>query len=791
MIMLRWALLTVLLSGSLSAPNDDRAGNSALEDLRRRLANPQLSVEQRTALLEAIVNRFDRRALEATSVEDQQQRWLQAVELIDWYVARHPEDPSTSPFRIRSAIFRWATVAAWEPLSEILNDDNPRRVIALRRLDQALETLEPLRDDSSVVGDLRRDLRYRLAQILWTRTRWSPHTTDPASLIAAWERGLAQLDGLEPNDEGSDADSMAISVRLLRASFLAELGHVEEARTTLEAIDPSNDLLEDRQRADWIRVSLRIGDVGTARDALADWPDLASRKLWELRCALTDWNLASDDPKEKDRSTKELIRLTRTMTQQPGASVASGFLAAAGWTPESDEATVEDWEYLVAGYQLRNEPKNVRDAYEAARRIAERQGDSSRVIALTVRLAAVLYQMGQPADSLTTLDQLDGLDPDGTARTPQISLLRILNLQALEEAGDPRIRDRLEQALQDHITRFPDSPTSDQTRYLLGNLLESAGRSEEARQTWSEISDRSPRWFDAQQAILDSWEATWILRRSRGQDIEADAAYQETFTHLERSLARIGDDDPTGQLDLKVRSVRLNLISERSNPDQARRISEQLLAGAAPPQIRRRIQSNLIHALTQLSRFREADRVYTLLRNGLTVEESLTLIDRLSRSGSASPVDSIRRDYASLIARILDDVDASKLSPVQQAFLTLKQSQTAIEQSNFDRAEEVLDRQPITLSLLDTYQLEEFGNDLITLSRNAQAAATFESMSQRLEPGRLDWFRARYGWAYALIRDGRVREAKALLDSALVLYPDVLEGEWKQKYRDLQLRVRN
>ena len=129
-------------------------------------------------------------------------------------------------------------------------------------------------------------------------------------------------------------------------------------------------------------------------------------------------------------------------------------------------------------------------------------------------------------------------------------------------------------ALERQIRDFPGEPTTDEARWLLGELSVASKDRDRAVALWSAIAARSPRWLDARLAIasIDRDELDRLLMNPDRPQVA------ERFTKADRLLAESirqarGDEVLAGLL---LARARLNLTPTAGRPEVAREICERV-----------------------------------------------------------------------------------------------------------------------------------------------------------------------------------------------------------------------
>ncbi len=198
-------------------------------------------------------------------------------------------------------------------------------------------------------------------------------------------------------------------------------------------------------------------------------------------------------------------------------------------------------------------------------------------------------------------------------------------------------------ALDRQIRDFPTEASTQEARWLRGELALAANHRDQARDLWSAIPVSSARWIDSSQAIaaLDRDEIEAAQMNPDRDRIGALFERSNRFLEASQNQAR-GDPDTAAIL---LARARLELTPSIGKADSARERCERVLQLALAPALHYEARLLRIAALVELARYvaaeREAQSHYASWRvpaQWQTLLDAIRLLDH--QAASAKPISS-------------------------------------------------------------------------------------------------------------------------------------------------------
>ncbi len=451
-----------------------------------RLADPEVSPAQRAILAVELSKVFAAHAAEAGSDTEAHELWTRAGESITPLLAQR-ENPRWVSVRSRQATLQCdrALTEFWK--SQLVPDSKPQREAALQSALSALTQLQSAAadlkgaappgprgtkaaDGALTTAELRRlgdEIEYLTMRMQLNRARLSPTGADRAAALLHAEQGSNALARRVNSDYVWPA-------RFARAEALRFQGDPEKAFSYAKSLLVSglSPELADALVAEQARAKLALNTPAEAITLLLEQGRTSGTLAPELRAIVVECLLASlpaaqikgdaalaDDLWNQATAQQQLISgpwrvyvdslLARTQeTRQYGEQLAA--LVREGRTA----AQRRDWPVAAA-------------AYARASQMATTDGKASLAAEFVFLQASIEIEAGhfEPASQL--LSEYQTRFP-GDPRAAEAHLLAAWTLGKLDEQHpSPARRAAYLARLQEHLSKFPDSPTRIEAQWSL------------------------------------------------------------------------------------------------------------------------------------------------------------------------------------------------------------------------------------------------------------------------------------------------------------------------------------
>jgi hypothetical protein len=465
-----------------------------LESRKRELDDATLPLNRREAAVLEMVGPLDRAAQAATKPEQKDERWRQAITLLDDFNARNPGHPRAREFQLQAAVYRWA-----QGQSGLVGLDlNPADALARQRvtaaLDDAIARLRaiPVQDADPVLAE---NFRYRLARALADRADLEP--AGSATRPALENEALSQLSTPTAQSE------LKGFVGLLRADLLRRAGKLDEAEAELnstlkaEPLPPERDVLDvripllaARKKHGEAVAAISGSHLGDAAKEL----EMILLKLSELASPVEGGNRFMDE--------LELFRLIDAIRQRNTTETRLALVALALSKLNPDpKHEPKVWDTLAEASEAMGDPARSAALELRAARRADELGQAAAAAGFRVRGGGFVFQAGRWREADELLSRVAD-DPGAGAVRAKAGMLRCLARGRALENGVPGMTlasyvDALERQVHD----FASDPATDEARWLLGTLARAAGERARAESLWRDIAVTSPLWLGCPRAF--------------------------------------------------------------------------------------------------------------------------------------------------------------------------------------------------------------------------------------------------------------------------------------------------
>jgi hypothetical protein len=770
----------ILLVGTIRAQGLD------LADLKAKLADPAIPTEERARRALQGASSLDQAAQQASSLADRRGKWTAAVGLLDEFVALHPEIDAAPLIQFQAGIYRWAEGQGFADQFEQKPADPSNRAGAVRALDDAILRFRAIKVKPAEFKDVfGQNLRYRLAQAMADRAALEPEG-DPG-------RTAAEHEALRLLDATLTTPGLKSFAILLRGQLSSRLGlygqaqmEVQQAEklvpppspeSVIEAkviamtgrrqFDDANLAIDQAKVGDPLKNALRIKILIAHRIEKA--PGRERREIDDQAFAVAERLRGSTRPEGR----RALMELARTI-DEPGPT------APAEW-----------WDLLAEGHlRLGNPTRAGRlDAKGADR--ANVSGSADKAAMLHYKAGAYLFEAGKFTEAdqqLTRVIEAPAVPKDLKARAGMLRSLARGRALATQEAGASR--EGYLAALEGQVRDFPNEASSGEARWLLGQIRQAAGKTDEALVLWSGIVRGHPRWLEAQVLISDlRREAVEVQRINRDS-----AAINAKMDIARKSLQAAINDAAEGTelAALRLQSARLELTPESGRPALAIDVAERVLRAGATPEQHRTARLYRMVALAEANRGVEAEKAAQAEARSDDLAALMPALRLLDRAASESESDVNRRPRFGLIARVITNrmVDHLDLLPANvQEEARLHHVRALLFAGDTAAARKEIASWGGFTGIPDDEMLRELADTYARLDAFVLAIDAERYRASRLAPGSLPWFESRYGMALAYYRAERPMDARMIIDSTAILHPDLGGGELRAKFERLRQKL--
>ncbi len=565
---------------------------------------------------------------------------------------------------------------------------------------------------------------------------------------------------------------------------LKELDEAAQAKPA----PPENDLFD-------VRIPLQIGQKQFAEAVQAvgaSHLDAATKGLWKVRILLAE-RAAVPTGADRPRIAADLFRELQEL--RAGKSSESRLalleLARSGIEPEGLQPP-ETWDAMAEAYQVAGDAIKAGVAATHAAERALATGQAAAATGYRLRAGAYYFQGGKFTEADTTLTQVAD-DPAAGPLRARAGLLRALArgravAMHLPGASTASYTAALERQIRD----FPGEPTTDEARWLLGEVSLASKDRDRAVALWSAIPPRSSRWLDARLAIaaIDRDELdNLLLNPDRPKVAERFAKADRLLTESIRQAK--GDEVLAG---LMLARARLNLTPNTGRPEVARDLCDRVGRLATTGAIHYRGRLLRMVALTELSRYVEAEREAQTHVDWDDPAEHTFLLDvvRLLDQSASTATTDLRQRRFGLVLRLLVEplmVIDQKFTPEEVGELKMRLTRALLFVGEDRDARRSLSAWRLALNDTSDRLLRDLGD---TYSRLEVYSLDVDVQRLRLQnnaAGSPAWFDARYALALAYYHTGQFKESAQLIDATSILHPDLGGGELQEKFIRLRQRL--
>jgi hypothetical protein len=773
-----------------AATTQDVAADAEIErhltTVRAQVANSLLGLARREELALEMAGTLDRAAQAAKDQPKRRERWAQAVELLDKFLADNIEPPRRREMRFQAGVYRWAAAQSWLDTADASPGDPRPRQEASSALDDAIERFRSVGGggDNPALGD---NLRFRLAEALTDRAR-----LEPSGSAVRRSRESEALDLLEnpPGEPG-----LAGYWSLLKADLLRRSGKLDEAAKQLEAAVKSAPPPSDAELAE-VKVPLFLEQkkfaeaISFLKSSRVEAP---AKALWTLRALLAQLAGLTAGP-ERIALETDLFRAVSELRKgsSPEARQALLELAQSRLNPDAGHPP-DVWDAMAAAYATAGDPAIAGVQMALAANRAKALGHSDEAKTYRLRAGGFLYQAGKFTEADAVLSEVAD-HPGPTPQRAKAGMLRALARgRSLALALPGSSREKYAAALDRQVRDFPDDPSTDEARWLLGTMAADGLDRERALQLWSAMGPRSPHWLASRLAILkldrDQLDVTQ-LNPNRKQ-------LAELLERAQKFVTASVDQAPSGsaKTELLLERARLELTPSAGAPERARELCEQLNRQPADPAHQYRARLLRLVALVETGRYVEAEREAYSHPSWRVAGETSALFDAvrlLDQCAATAESDLRQRRFGLVLKLIVEPILKSdeEIAPADRSELAIRETRALL----FTGADREARRSLAAWGDLDRFiqsdrMLRDLGDTYNRLEIYSHAVDVERLRMKNNPPGSLAWFDARYGLALAYFHTGKLKQAAQLIDSTSILHPELGGGTLHDKFIRLRQRL--
>jgi tetratricopeptide (TPR) repeat protein len=782
--LLIWMAGTVASATAQDAPTDDELSRH-LTTVRAQVEDQSLPVARREELVLEMAATLDRAAQASPGPEVRRRRWSDAIELLDWFLKENVDPPRERQLRFQAAVYRWAQANSWQQSWLLAPADSQLREQAAKAFDDAIDRFRGVSGEGNTKA-LSDNLRFRLAESLADRADLEP--------ADAPDRRSRETEALALMDEPLSEPGLAGYGHLLKADLLRRTGKPAAAEKELDAAVKGDPPAPEREVFD-VQVPILLESrrfnqaVKAVESSHLDGPVKA---YWKVRIRLAQLRGTAERSErfgvESDlfKSIKELRAGTA-----PERRLALLDLARSGIVPD-DKLEPEVWDAMAEAYGTAGDPARAGAQMDRAGKEAAARGRADVAAGYRLRGGGYLFQAGKFREADVLLSQVVD-DPAAGAGRARAGMLRALargRASALHMPGASAAS--YSKALEQQVRDFPRDPTTDEARWLLGELAAASGDRERALSLWSAIAIGSSRWLDSRLAVAELDRADLETLQNNPDRATMTARFERADRFLAECLRDARAENATAELVLA--RARLNLTPTVGNPVTAREYCERVtrLPGSRAAHYRARIYRMV--SLVETGRYIEAEREaqshssWSIPTSPDTQIDAVRLLDQCA---SVSETDLRQRRFGLVLKLILESMiaDEGRMTPDQlgelrmhltRALLFIGADREARNSLAAWRGVPQASNDRVLRDLGDTYsRLEVYSLD-IDVQRLRQKNNTAGSPA---------WFDARYALALAYFHTGRLKDAAQLIDSTAILHPDLGGGALHDKFIRLRQRL--
>jgi TolA-binding protein len=411
------------------------------------------------------------------------------------------------------------------------------------------------------------------------------------------------------------------------------------------------------------------------------------------------------------------------------------------------------------------------DAYDKAAQKALAAQDPKRAFELLYKAAAVAHLLKRHDAASRRLRDLAIKLPADTRAAEAHRLAAWNASQAVVQANDAALLPPYIALLEEHLEKFPDSPTCNQVRQWLGDIRKGQRQWSDALQAYLRVSPDSPYYASAVQSAAQCAAAWFEELKTQGVPYEEQA--ESAAANFEKLVAGGDGQLPAAWDDASrlaaVTAARIRLQHTSAGRAEAAKLLEAALAGSpeAPAAWKTDATALLVVALAaQEHRRQEAMQRLSDLADG----EPKQLLEMLK--GLATTADSASPQSRSQMAGLLLDAAGllaphrSELDDAGRYALARVEAEALAQLGRRDEAQAVYEAL-VREYPKDARVLRGYAGFLLQATDAASLSKALDQWRMlAAQPGTAHtdaWYEAKYSVALALSKLGRKDEAVQLI----------------------------
>ncbi len=701
-------------------------------------------------------------------------------------------------------------------------------IVGLKQLDDDLASeirrrSRPVEAGAGMLSDaelssLEANVRYQLARGF--RNQALSYPPDSNDRINAFTQAIELL---TPLGKSPDDDPLAWPSRVEEIVCLRQVGKLAEATHRLADLESATPPLASmrRLRTEGVRLLVAKGRLSEALAAAGppiddDEPGAAELDFARLEALVALWQRAggaAGDPLPRPEAAgaeAEAEKPAADWQQQATAQVqhiekvhgaywmrraetllAESLAAGGAQRPAGTPGNLDGLVRAAASYWRAGQADEALATYDQAAKAAVEGGNAEKAFELGMTAAGIQNQRKQFRDARRRFHELAATMPSHR-RAAEADLAAIYDQAAAAAAEgksqDPQVLAEYRQMLENHLTAWPQSPTSGQVAWWLGRLDRARRPAWAAVAAFRRVPPEHPQYAAAVEAAATAYQRLLDQARAAGKP-DQQLARQAVDWLRQVIIESSGKSDAGLALARQavLSAARISISDLPGGAADAEDMLKQALAeGAKAPgdwQVAARLL--LVSALAQRQRYDEAAEV---LKQGAagSPNDLLALLERLNQAtGRAKP--SERPTLIRLEQQTLAELDAQKprFDDAAQQRLQVARLQTLIDagqgQSALALAETLAKKYPDDGSVQEDYaRLLGRSTDPAQLRL---AFARWREVAERSRPGTPRWLHAQLGLAQAQLALGNRAQARTIVKIVEAGYPDFCPGGRRKRCR--------
>jgi hypothetical protein len=796
------------------------AESEAMRRLNDARTDPELHADLTAELSRTLMQHAVQRS------GDQQVELLRRAEqVVADFLDASPDHPRIDVVKLQQARIpaAWGGILAWR--AEVFSENDELRREAVEALNNGIEQLraaENLIDanesapNSAIGARERRELKQEASRALARALISLGNSLSPgAERTAAWGEADERLSRLEERVHDTARQYEYRLGRLNIARLRGDRNKAESlAQPLLEPDIPAS--IAQSAVAELIRVDLAVGELPSANARLEEaqrrW---AGEVLPELRAAEFEVALERYQAAVSAGEVELAAELRQQLEQLLGELTGP-------WGERSRVLWEHSAQLEQYGPELTEKIDAARTAYadgdwqlaadrfgEAIALAADRQQLDYAVDAAFTQ-GTILIEHEEWGAAVAAYGRVGEVHPE-SARAADADLMQAWCLGRIYQSRQTEAnRLAYASALEEHRAKFPGTPSSAESAWMQGVLEETRLQWTVALRLYRLIPEGHPRAESAHLRI--AYLHGRIIDRIRELGHDASDWEDDALDELGEIISRWPEAPALlslGQCEMMVQTARLAMAHRERGYDIADellvRVFDSIESARRDAQLRQvELDAGwepIGQAATQMrivsfagqGRADEAQRLLDSLSSDGDPAALLRVLTGLSEMGGGMNIAQIR-DLGELqlqTARRLEE-ERDQLSPSEQIQLDVCLAQALSATGNPDEAaktwETLIDIEPDNVDWLEqmaaNYQAQQTHNGL------ASAKQTWRRIEDLHEEGTEAWLSARWHIADCCERLGQDQEARQIIGLTRFLYPELGGEALKQKYDELEEKVR-